>query len=98
MSRACHRILPATSIDSSVFLSSQGPHNISRFLHLPGGGLSYPPDKAAGNLRVSNFWREQVERKDKCYNSTYKGIIYQIAIRYNYSLRRKVSLYLENTD
>lgn len=80
MSRACHQILPTISIDLGVFLSSRGHQYISRFLHLPGGGISYSLDKAAGDLRVSNFWKEQVERNDKCYNSTYKSIIYQIAM------------------
>ena len=45
--------------------------------------LSYSSDEVAGNLRVSNFWKEQGERKDKCYSFTYKGIIYQIAVNHN---------------
>ena len=59
------------------------PQQILRFLHLPGGSLSYSPDEVAGNLRLCNFWRQQGERKDKCYSFTYKGIIYQIAVSYN---------------
>ena len=78
MPRSCHQILPVISIDLGGFLSSRGPTNILRFLHLSGGGLPCSPGKAAGNLRVSSFWRDQVERKDKCFSSNYKGIIYQI--------------------
>ena len=73
----------AIAIDLNVFLSSQAPQQILRFLHLPGGSLSYSPDEVARNLRVSNFWKEQGERKDKCYSSTYKGKIYKIAVSYN---------------
>ena len=41
-------------------------------------------DEAAGNPRVSSLWREQIERKHKCLNSAYKGILYQIAVSHNY--------------
>ena len=68
-------------MDMDEFLSFQGPHSTLRFLYLLGGGLSYLPDKTAGNLRVSNFRRDQVERKDKCFSFTYKDIIYQIDIK-----------------
>ena len=33
-------------------------------LSLLGGALPYLSDTSAGNLRVSKFWRDQVERKD----------------------------------
>ena len=39
-------------------------------LPLLGDGLPYLADTASGNLRVSSFWRDQVERKDKCFHST----------------------------
>ena len=48
-------------IDLDEFLPSQGPQNNSKFLY-PSGGLPYLPGKAAGNLGVSNFWRDQVEK------------------------------------
>ena len=32
-----------------------------------GGGLPYLSDKSAGNLRVSSFWRDQVEREKERY-------------------------------
>ena len=34
--------------------------------------------------------------KDKCFNSSYKGIIYQIIV--SHSLRGRFSLLLENTN
>ena len=83
MPRIYHPILPAISTDLGEFLYSQDSQNILRFLHLSGGGLLDSPDKAAGNLRVSNLGRDQVERKDKCFNSSYKGIIYQNAVSQN---------------
>ena len=52
-------------------------------LPLLGGGLPYLADTASGNLRVSSFWRDQVERKDKCFNSTYNGVIFQFVISHN---------------
>ena len=51
---------------------------------MSGGDLPYSPDKASGNLRVSNFWRDLVERKYKCFDSAYKGIVYQVAVSHNY--------------
>ena len=42
--------------------------------------LIYSLDKATRNIKVSSLWRDQVERKDKCFNSAYKGIIYQIVM------------------
>ena len=77
------QILPVMSTDLGKFFSSGEPPNILRFLHLPGGGLSYLPDKAAGNLRVSKFQRNEVERKGGCFNYTYKGIVYQVVINHN---------------
>ena len=49
-------------------------------LLLFGGGLPYLSDTASRNLRVSSFWRHQVERKDQYFNSTYKGVIFQIVV------------------
>ena len=40
------------------------------------------------SLRVFRFWGDQVGRRDKCFDSVYKGIIYQIAINYR-QLKRK---------
>ena len=54
---------------------------IYRFMHLPGSSLSCLPDKAVQNLRTSDFWMNQVERKDKCFNSTHRDVIYQIAFK-----------------
>ena len=34
---------------------------------LVAGGLPYLSDKSAGNLRVSSFWRDQVEREKERY-------------------------------
>ena len=52
-------------------------------LPLLGDGLPYLADTSSGNLRVSSFWRDQVERKDKCFNSTYNDVIFQIVISHN---------------
>ena len=43
----------------------------------------YLPDKVTGKLRNYSFWRDQVERTDRCFISIYKGIIYQIAVSHN---------------
>lgn len=50
-------------------------------------------------LTVSTFWRDQVPRKDKCFNSVYKGIIDQTSASYRYFKRKgeKAFLNLENT-
>ena len=62
------QISPEISIDLSEFRPFQGLQNILRFLYLLGGGLLYLSDKAAGNLRISNFWRNQVEKKRQMFN------------------------------
>jgi len=77
------QISPATSTDLSEFHHFQGLQTLS-FLHPLGGDLPYLPDKAVENLRISNFWRRnQVERKDKHFHFTSKGLIYQIAVSHN---------------
>lgn len=77
------QISPATSTDLSEFHHFQGLQNTLSFLYLLGGGLPYLPDKAVESLKVSNFWRNQVERKDKHFRFTSKGVIYQIAVSHN---------------
>ena len=69
------------------------PKILYDFFHLLGSGLHNLPDKAIGNLRVSNLWRDQVKRKDKCFNCAYKGILYQIDRSHNW-LKRKVSFWV----
>lgn len=51
-------------------------------ISVPVGEIAFPSlsDKSAGNLRVYSLWREQIEKKDKCFNSAYKSIIYQITV------------------
>lgn len=46
----------------------------------------------------SKFWKGQVQRKSKCFNSVNKGIHYQIALSNRWFNRKekKVSLNLEN--
>ena len=83
MLMACLQILPVISIDLGKFLSSPGLQNILRFLHLTGGDFPHSSDKTSGNPRVSKLWRDQIESKDKCFNSTHKGIIYQVVINHN---------------
>ena len=34
------------------------------------------------SLRVFRFWGDQVGRRDKCFDSVSKSVIYQIAINY----------------
>ena len=70
--------LPSNS--ASVDFSPLEIPQISRFLHQPGSSLSQSPDKAAQNSRVSNFWRNLAERKEKYFNST-TGVVYQVAGR-----------------
>ena len=78
---AFHWNLPVLFSDIGEFLSYLiGLQNTLRLLHLPGGVLSYSPYKAVRNLRSSSFWRNQVDREDKSFNSTSKSIIYQIAV------------------
>ena len=72
--------LPVIFSDLDEFLSYWSLQNILNVLHFPGSGLPYTPDKAFGNLRGPNFWRDQVDRKDACFGSTYKGILYQISV------------------
>ena len=83
MLRACHQNPPVISVDLGEFLTSQNSPNLLIFLNLSGGGHLYSTDKAAWNLRFSNLWRNQVERKDRCFNSDYKGIIYQNSVIHN---------------
>ena len=52
-------------------------------MYLLGGGLPNLSDEVAGNLRVSSLQRAQVERKEKYFNSAYKGIIYEFAVSHN---------------
>lgn len=44
-------------------------------------------------MRVSEVWRDQLEEKN-CFNTAYKGIIYQIALVYEKV--KKNFLYLED--
>lgn len=41
-------------------------------------GLSHSADKAAWNPRVSNFWRDEIEKK--YVSILHTGVIYQIAV------------------
>ena len=58
---------------------------ISRFLYMSGNILSYLPDKAAQNTRVSNLCRDQAEREreKKKVSVLLTGVIYQIAVNHN---------------
>ena len=53
---------------------------IARSTHMPGGSLSYSPDTPAQNPRVSNFWRDQAERKENYFNFIHRGVICPIAL------------------
>ena len=57
--------LGSTSVDPAV-------PQILRFQHMPGDRLSHSADKAARNLRVPSFWRDQAERKEKTFNPTHR--------------------------
>ena len=43
-------------------------------------------------IKSIQFWRDQVGKKDKCFTSTYKGIIYQMIVSH---CTGNISLYLE---
>lgn len=62
---------PAIRLNLSGLLPSRGPP-IVRFLHLLGGSLSHSPDQATLNPRVCRFWKDQAERKNKCFNTTHR--------------------------
>lgn len=55
------------------------------------------PWKLEYSVRVSYFWRDELQRKDKGCNSAYKGVIYQNAVIID-SLGGEVFLCLENKD
>ena len=57
------------SMDYIVQGVTKNQTQLSHF-HFP-----YLPDKVTGKLRNYSFWRDQVERKDRCLISIYKGII-----------------------
>ena len=65
------------SMDYIVQGVTKNQTQLSHF-HFP-----YLPDKVTGKLRNYSFWRDQVERKDKYFNSIYKSIIYQVSINHN---------------
>ena len=57
------QILPNKSRWILPFLRSQ---NFLRFLY-PWDNLPNSFDKLTGNIRISNFWRSQIERKYNCF-------------------------------
>ena len=64
-----HQILSVIPINFGEFLSFKVSKIYLGFLHQSGCGLPYSPDKVVGNLRVSNFLRDQLERKYKCFKT-----------------------------
>ena len=70
------------SMDYIVQGVTKNQTQLSHF-HFP-----YLPDKVTGKLRNYSFWRDQVERKDKCFIFVYKGIIYQLVG--GHSIREKI--------
>ena len=52
-----------------------------KFLHLSGGVLHYSPDKAAENLKVSNFWMDQVERKRQMFQFCLQGLSFLVVVK-----------------
>ena len=71
----------AKSLPSDSALVEFSVPKISRFLYMLGHSLSLSPDKAAQNPRISSFWRDKPERKEKYFNFTQRGKIYQIAVK-----------------
>ena len=77
----------------SGFLSSRDPPNIK--IPAPArSDLSQSPNKAAQSPRVSNFWRNLAERKEKYFHPT-TGVVYQVVGR---QLKGKGFSKLENTN
>lgn len=92
--KPCHRFLSVISIGLGEFPPFWGPQNTLKILYPLGSTFANLLDKAVRDLRVFNLWRKQVERKDTCFNSACKSIMYLIA-EVIFSLRGRASLYLE---
>jgi len=84
---------PAIRLCLSGFLSSRDPPNI-KILAPARSDLSQSPDKAAQSPRVSNFWRNLAERKEKYFHPT-TGVVYQVVGR---QLKGKGFSKVENTN
>ena len=66
-------------------LSSENMHHLTR------GGTAIPVRRWPSLFSRHSFWEpksfqvleDQVEKKDKCFNSTYKGAVFQIVVSHN---------------